>query len=318
MDPRYPRAIRVIRGAKPRTDVMTIEIPPAWEQVASLCLKDNLRKILVLGAADRGKSTLCRFLVSRFCQAGSHAILVDSDVGQKDVGPPGAVTRGYLRLPADPYSLELDGLYFVGAMTPLRHLLPMVVGTRDVVQSAGDAFVVINTTGFVHGIGYALKSYKIETVHPDLLIAVDPSDETAAITASYPQYRSVRITPSPRVDPKSRPMRREARQRAFAAYFGAGSKIDLDLRKMTFQRDAYLVKALRQRGRPPGSLPQRYLLCGLCDGTGRCLGLGTLETLDLQTGVISLVTPVNSQEVKIIQLGDFYVKPDGEELGRTR
>jgi len=30
-----------------------------------------------------------------------------------------------------------------------------------------------------------------------------------------------------------------------------------------------------------------------------------------------MVTPVDSQDVKIVQFGDLYVKPDGEELGRT-
>jgi len=297
---------------------MSIEIPPIWDQVAGRCLTENLRRILVLGAADRGKSTLCRFLVSRFSQEGAQAVLVDADVGQKDVGPPATVTRGYLQSPSDPYSLMLDGLYFIGAVTPVRHLLPMVVGTRDVVDSAGDAFVVVNTTGFIEGVGYALKSYKIEALRPDLLIAVDPNHETASIAASYPQYRWVRLPPSARVVAKSRAMRREARQRAFAAYFAGRPKIELDLQTVAFQRNPAFVRSLtssRQTSPPPAG---RHLLCGLCDATGRCLGLGTLDALDRRARVLSFVTPVSGPEVRIVQSGDLYISPDGEELGRTR
>ncbi|MFB3902076.1 MAG: Clp1/GlmU family protein [Acidobacteriota bacterium] len=297
---------------------MVIEIPSAWEEIAKLCLKNKLRRILVLGASDRGKSTLCRFLVSRIGLEGAPAVLVDSDVGQKDVGPPAAVTRGHLQRPSDLHSLRMDGLYFVGATTPVRHLLPMVVGTREVTRSAGDAFVIINTTGLIQGIGYALKSYKIETLHPDLLIAVDPGDETAAITASYPQFRSIRVEPSPAVVAKSRPMRREARQRAFAVYFGGSSRVGLDLASITFQRNAAFVDALRHGAQSAASLPQRHLLCGLCDGAGRCLGLGLLEKLDMRAGTMAVITPVKSRGIKIVQLGDLYVSPNGEELGWTR
>jgi len=244
-------------------------------------------------------------------------VFVDADVGQKDVGPPAAITRGYLRLPHDPYSLQMDGLFFVGATTPIRHLLPMVLGTASIVQSAGDAFAVINTTGFVQGIGHALKSYKIESLRPDVLLAVDPGDETAAIISSYPYCRSVRLVPTHWVTTKSRAMRRDARQRAFAVYFDSSPRVDLSIQAIAFQRNPYFANALRQAARRRASLPQRYLLCGLCDSSGRCLGLGILDAIDSSLGAVSFVTPVNGQDVKIVQFGDIFIKPDGEELGRT-
>jgi len=66
---------------------MRIEIPSAWHEVADLCLKNNLRRILVLGAADRGKSTLCRYLVSRFAQEGARAVSIDAETCGRESSP---------------------------------------------------------------------------------------------------------------------------------------------------------------------------------------------------------------------------------------
>ncbi|RPI22699.1 MAG: hypothetical protein EHM61_21645 [Acidobacteria bacterium] len=298
-----------------------IDVPPDWERLAETCLADRLRKIMVVGAADRGKSTLCRFLVSCLAQAGAGSVLVDADVGQKDVGPPASITRGFLRAASDPYSLEMDALYFIGATTPVRHLLPMVIGTRSLVNASREGFVVVNTTGFVRGVGYALKSYKIEALRPDLLIVVDPGGETAAITSSFPQRRTVRLTPSARVVVKSRETRRAARERAFSGYFAGSSRIELPIDALTFQRDPGFVAALaltQGARRTRFSLPQPNLLCGLCDGDQRCLGCGILLSLDLRAGIISFLTPVPAARVQIVQFGDLYLNPDGEELGRRR
>ncbi len=296
-----------------------IEVLPDWERVASLCLADDLRKILVIGAADRGKSTFCRFLVSRLARSGARVAFLDSDVGQKDLGPPATLTRGFLRSPSDPDSLEVDALYFVGSTSPLGHLLPMVAGVRDLADSLTDTVVVINTTGFIHGAGYVLKSYKIEMLHPDLIIAVDPGEETAAITYSYSHCCCVRLLPSPRVVPKSRELRRAARQKAFARYFQASSEISLDIRDLTFQRDPEFIAALAGNRMGAGvrlRVPHSNLLCGLCDREGHCLGLGILDKVGLGSNTISFLTPVPKDRIRIVQFGDLYLKPDGEELGR--
>ncbi|MFN7018496.1 MAG: Clp1/GlmU family protein [Fimbriimonadales bacterium] len=66
-------------------------------------------------------------------------------------------------------------------------------------------------------------------------------------------------------------------------------------------------------------LPQsayHNLLVGLIDYTGRCYGLGLIETLDYRARMLTVLTPVRSvQPVRWVQLGYLRILPDGTELG---
>ena len=63
---------------------------------------------------------------------------------------------------------------------------------------------------------------------------------------------------------------------------------------------------------------ERNLLCGIADATGRCLGLGIIEGIDLARRTIALTTPVERPRVRIVQFGDTYVTSDGSELGHIK
>ncbi|BCW96895.1 MAG: Clp1/GlmU family protein [Fimbriimonadales bacterium] len=66
-------------------------------------------------------------------------------------------------------------------------------------------------------------------------------------------------------------------------------------------------------------LPQsayHNLLVGLVDYTGRCYGLGLIESLDYRARTLTLLSPVRSvNPVRWVQLGYLRVLPDGTELG---
>src|SRR5262249_57699816 len=72
-----------------------IDIPPAWEWSASQIVQHRWRKVLVVGAVDRGKSTYCAFLSRRCLAAGLRVAVIDTGIGQKDLGPPATLTLRY-------------------------------------------------------------------------------------------------------------------------------------------------------------------------------------------------------------------------------
>lgn len=49
------------------------------------------RRVLVLGAADSGKTSLVEALARTECRAGKPVCVIDSDVGQSHIGPPTTV-----------------------------------------------------------------------------------------------------------------------------------------------------------------------------------------------------------------------------------
>jgi polynucleotide 5'-hydroxyl-kinase GRC3/NOL9 len=279
-----------------------IDVPASWAWSAAEIVQHRWRKVLVIGAVDRGKSTYCRFLSRHLLAAGWRVAVVDADVGQKDIGPPATITLGYPD--ATLVAVHPAMLYFVGAVSPVGHLLPMVLGTKRLVETAQGEFVLINTTGLVHGVGRILKGYKIEAVQPDVVVAIEQDAELRPITMAYRHYRMLRLQPAASASVKTAAQRQETRERAFRSYFQAATEVALSCRSLIFQRQEV----------PTGFAP--HLLCGVSDRRNRGLGLAIITTINWSPGTISLLTPVPAESIRIVQGGDLYLTPDGCELGR--
>src|SRR3954471_20845945 len=96
-------------------------VPPGWSTAVAAITHPDVRRVMVIGAADIGKSTFCRVLLGAARASGRTAALLDADVGQKTVGPPACVTAS-----------EASGsrLVFVGTTDPVRGWRCVVDGTR--------------------------------------------------------------------------------------------------------------------------------------------------------------------------------------------
>jgi polynucleotide 5'-hydroxyl-kinase GRC3/NOL9 len=283
---------------------MDIEIPASWEASVAAIIQGRWRKVLIIGAVDRGKSTYCHYLSQQLLAAGFRTAVVDADVGQKDIGPPATITAGYPEAAVALSGVRPVAWYFVGAVTPVGHLLPMVVGLRQLVDAAQAAFVLINTTGFIDGVGRVLKSYKIEAIQPDVVVALEHAAELQPLLRAYRHYRTLRLRPAAGARVKTPEQRRLARERAFLRYFQTATEVLLPCRRLIFQRAAV-----------PAGFP-KHLLCGVTDRRGKGLGLALVTGLDWTRGTLSLLTPVPAASIRIIQGGDLSLTPDGYELDR--
>lgn len=63
-----------------------LDIPADWQQSLARIKSHGWRKIMVIGAADRGKSSYCNFLAHGLQQTGARVAFVDGDIGQKADG----------------------------------------------------------------------------------------------------------------------------------------------------------------------------------------------------------------------------------------
>jgi polynucleotide 5'-hydroxyl-kinase GRC3/NOL9 len=320
-----------------------LHAPEAWRQTAATILQQRPRTILVLGGADAGKSSYCRFLVAQLLGAGVRPAIVDADVGQKIVGPPASVTLGYAEGTAEQWTAAAEAFYFVGSTGPVGRMLPLVVGTAQLVNAADAAFVIIDTTGYIEASGRVLKGYKIDAVRPNLIVAIQKHEELEAVLRSHAAYPTIRIPPSRKARPRDRWERDLARERAFAAYFAHAQRFELKLDEFIFQRSLLftgepieipgaiyaertvegvvavsegpisgtgIVKSIK-----PGF--ERNLLCGVADQRNRGVGLALIQSIDFERRAIVLISPVPAEQVRVLQLGDVYVGPDGRELGQV-
>lgn len=321
-----------------------IDVPSGWERSVELIVRSEWRKIMVLGAVDTGKSTYCGFLSRKLLESGSRVAIVDADVGQKDIGPPASITLGYPAASGAPTGIEPASFYFVGAVSPAKHLLPMAVGTRQLVDSARASRVIINTTGMIHGIGRVLKTYKIDAIRPDIIIAIQKARELKSLLKSHRNYRILRLNPSAMVSAKSPEQRRAARERAFRSYFADACEVSLALKNIIFQRsllfsgkpikdpdfiyrektsegDLVISKGHTERDYDLQVISagfEKELLCGVADRRNVGLGLALIIRIDFKMEAISLLTPVRPEKIKVIQFGDIYLGANGRELNQKR
>jgi polynucleotide 5'-hydroxyl-kinase GRC3/NOL9 len=216
-----------------------LDIPPAWEGAARQFLA-TAGLTMVMGAPDTGKSTLCQYLVYRAYVAGEPVGLVDLDLGQSHLGPPGALGLGLFppRFPGD-RGLFPEGLYFIGQTSPVGAILEVAVGSRVLVDQARAQDVqrlLVNTSGLVHGYAaHRLKLAEMELLHPQLLLALDREGELAPLLrtlASTPNTLALPV--SSRATRRGWEERRLYREERFRRYWEKSRSLDLPLAEITW------------------------------------------------------------------------------------
>jgi polynucleotide 5'-hydroxyl-kinase GRC3/NOL9 len=277
----------------------------AWRDALDRIAGLGVRRVVVLGAADVGKTTFCSALARRLLASGQGAALLDTDPGQKMVGPPATVSLGRWAAPDRPP--QLAAMCFVRDTSPYGNFLPWLAGVARIVATPAPEPLIVNTMGMVTGVGRSLAAHLIEIVRPNLLVAIERGDELARILAEQRHLPTLRLAPSPAARRKTNAERAAVRRAAFAAYFAAAAPVELAMDALVFQ---YVAED------EPG--PQdRNRLCGIGDAAGECRGLAIIEEVDREGGRLRLVTPVPPQHVRIVQLGTLLVTRDGEERGRV-
>ena len=212
-------------------------------------------------------------------------------------------------------------------------------------DAADTPFVVVDTTGLVHGPGRILKAYQIDSIKPDALVCIEHHYDLEPLVRSHRTYNIIRIRASRWAVSKSREERAAARERAFRTYFERAAEVIMKMPGVIFQRfpilggvpievDGYAyaeeypdgivaVSDTMEEGHQHGMtvLPsgfERNLLCGVLDSRSEVKGLALLKELDFGGEMVSLFTPVQAGNIKIIQGGDLYLDREGRELGYRR
>ncbi len=228
------------RDDKPFPFLEHLDIPPPWEAAAQRFLKAG-DVTLVLGGPDTGKSTLCRYLVYRAYIAGEPVALVDLDLGQSHLGPPGALGLGLFppRFPGD-QSLFPEALYFIGQTSPVGAVLEVAVGCRvlmDEARALGVNLVVFNTSGLIHGpAACRLKMAQMELLQPQLLLALEREGELAPLRRVLDgETRTLSLPVSFRATRKTMEERRRNREAKFRRYFERAQRRELSLAQVVWQ-----------------------------------------------------------------------------------
>lgn len=269
-------------------------------------------RIVIVGPADSGKTTLCRWLAGKLRESAPTA-WVDADVGQSQIGPPACVGWRLVGAAAEHF-------YFVGDVTPatapVETLAATVRAVRDA-ESQGTGAVVIDTTGYIQGpAALALKSSKLDLLAPVELIALGDSPPVRRLLAAWHRDKRVRVHRVPTAEGlrrKTQAERCEWRQQLFGACFA-----DCDLRSIGLRGLALsglpTASELGERGLQWSDLAG--LLVGFHDAERRGITLGLLHSLDLRGGEMVVRTGPEAEGAVGVIFGRIRLQSDGAGLGR--
>ncbi len=169
----------------PANDDPRLALPPEWlPGLAALRALPDGGAALLVGATDRGKTTFTALAAQTLAaEFGPQTLaVVDADIGQSEIGPPGTVGVAWAEAEAARlHELTPVARFFVGAFAPIGVALEHAVAAGQAVawaRAAGARRVLVDTTGFVAGpAARRLKVAKAALVGPSLVIGIGRDGE---------------------------------------------------------------------------------------------------------------------------------------------
>ena len=257
---------------------------------------------LILGGVDTGKTTLAAAIAGRLAASGPVGV-IDADVGQSHIGPPGAVGWAVVEKPEVDFSqLAPRGISFVGDVTPVGHLLQFTEAlTQCVGRLAGIAGqIIIDTPGFIAGPAATALWWTVQRIlQPKLIVAVQRDNELSDIIAGLRHLDSQieLLQPHPGIPAKSAQARRAHRQSQFRKYFQDSRVHTLELSKTTIQTT-----------RSAGDDSFYHRLVGLRDAQGIDQALGIIEDWRPDADRVTVRVPLaDVAQIRCLVFGDVTV-----------
>lgn len=289
-----------------------LDIPSPWKNVRDKIIEKR-GLVIVLGLPSAGKSSFVYYLSQESLNNNLKIGIVNSDLGQSELGIPTTVS---LSIPEKNFQnfeeLSIFDWYFVGSTSPLGHLLPLLVGVKNLVdkaKSVGCEIIIVNTCGLILGrLGKVLKYYKLSLLRPEHIVLIRKEKELESFLKILQRLTSnfYVIPRSNMARERSWEERKTFRERKFSKYFSKGISIELP---------SFLIYSINKFVEKNKENILENRLVGLFGDKEDLLALGILEKVDFNNNILRIFTPYQEKEkIKRVELGDLYLSISGEEL----
>lgn len=334
-----------------------IFIPDEWSNAAEAITNNsnssNPPSVFVCGPKNSGKTTFSRHLLNVLLQRYSKVAYLDTDVGQTEFTPPGLLSLTVVdKVTPDltiPCLKTPDRCFFFGDISSKRNPTAYLTfifslydhyrkeyymkSTTDCQDSAGLP-LVINTPGWVKGIGYEILVDMLKYMSPTHVVKICISSEIKNLPAGVFWLDEGNADKVTVIEINS--ARRDHLKRSLLVQ--KDSQLLRDLRVMAYFRQCFpsemnistikeLARALAAH--PPyeisiSSIKIKHIHCevpktetfyslnativglavssGVSDQLPHCVGLGIVRGIDTSKGLLYVITPVPQQTLEDVDL----------------
>jgi polynucleotide 5'-hydroxyl-kinase GRC3/NOL9 len=205
-------------------------VPRAWNEAAEV-LERQRGVCIIIGEVDSGKSSLCTFLVNKCLDETGRVGVVDTDVGQGDIGPPTTISSSVVQASIiGLHKATAEVSFFVGDTSP--SLVPDKVVTlaarlKKRITSSVE-IVVVNTDGWLAEFNALRhKQTLLEEIQPDLVIALSRSDEIIDPLLDRVRFASLKLPSSSFARARSKEERKKARDAGYRRFLQGSHKLEV-------------------------------------------------------------------------------------------
>lgn len=286
-------------------------IPPSWKDAVNKVLSvDGRVEVAVVGGIDSGKTSFCIYLTNMALSLGRKVALIDGDLGQSDIGPPGTLGLSVVKKPIiDPFNLKPDHLVFIGITSPYKVIEQTINGLvelRNKAVSLGSDFIVINTDGWVEGDeAVSYKCRLIERLEPNFVIALESSEILKPITDSLVNMEAeVLVSESPKnIKKRDRETRKIIREASYKRYLRDAKVRSMPLNWIKVGGNLEIRGKIDQplKGKIEESIGKKVVYC---ENLQNFIILVLKEEAKLSDEEKTKLTAVLNKPVKVIREGD--------------
>ena len=196
----------------------------SWLQGIQNIIDSGSQRVLVIGAPDTGKSTFSLWLYNSIYEK---ACLIESDIGQNELGLPGFVAISCGKGGFSLQDLTVDRAWFVGHVSADASPEGIIVATLHAAKYANNKFTVVDTDGYVRGYGLRYKLLIAEAINSDTIVVMgDQSIAKLFRSLGYDVY----VLPTPHTArERERSDRRVYRERAYANLFREYTVVEFNI-----------------------------------------------------------------------------------------
>ena len=262
------------------------------KQAIEEAVEDALRQeqkpvvIFMLGGVDVGKTYAVISMANAFFAHGLKVAVVDTDVGQSDIGPPCCIGLGIQEKELRTLSeVPLHSLYFVGNTSPNRCMHECVKGAAAAVAKAkelGADVIIVDSTGWIEGEdAKRFKLFEIKEIKPTLVIAIEREERLGHILTDL-NMKIIKLPVSGEVRSRSREERKALREEAYNRYFSTAKTRVFDPPALAWTLEEGTIMGLYNSK----------------DDENEIVGLGILMKWDYEQGKVIVSTPVDDADTE--------------------